>query len=65
MTSVYLIKMFIYLIQEKMIVSGLTEKEINIRMEELKSYYFGINNYYGVRALLRSVQKNNVLQKIK
>jgi len=60
-----IVQMFIHLIEEKMIVSALSEDEINKRMEEVKSYYFGINNYYGVRALLRSVQKNNVLQKIK
>ena len=60
-----IVQMFMHLIEEKMIVSALSEDEINKRMEEVKSYYFGINNYYGVRALLRSVQKNNVLQKIK
>jgi len=60
-----LIKMFMYLIHEKMVVFGLSENEINKRMEELKGYYFGINNYYGANAFLRSVNEKNILQKIK
>lgn len=60
-----LVYMFMHIIEEKMIVSGLSKEEVSKRMEEIKSYYFGINNYYGINAFLRSVKATNILQKIK
>lgn len=60
-----LIYMFIHIIEEKMTVYDLSNEEIKKRMEEIKSYNFNINNYYGINSFLRCVKAKNALQKIK
>jgi len=60
-----LIDMYMFLIKEKLIASGVSDEKLFELMIIAKSFYHGIDGYYGVDSFLRSIQSEKILQKIK